>query len=307
MKIIKFVSGLILIIMLLTSMCQVNAAIERNITIIDDTGDVVNETGIEVAYDAADIKEMTCVQTGSRVVIEFKLVGGDLNTSGVSIFGTLKTTAFSYLGYIIIYGPLAAIFAIDFPDFEGDVLVLSESSEEPMNVLSESIEKTILSVSFNLDNSYERILGLYAQTLTNVDLETGYSDEAPNDVEEVSTGNLVIDAGEEYFANPGQTVQLQGTLEEGNPTDYDWLWVFDDSLISLEGRTTTYKFNIPGDYSGLLYAYDDEGNWGYGEFTVTVNETSSNNGGGNSNQPGFELVAVIGAIAIALVILKRKK
>ena len=309
MKTIKFVLSIVFITMLVTSMCPANAAdtIERNITITDDVGDVVNETGVEVTYDAADIREITCVQTGSRVDIEFKIVGGDLSTSGVSLFGTLKTTAFSYLGYIIVYGPLAAIFAIDFPDFEGDVLVLSELSEEPMNLISESVDKTILSISFNLDNSYERILGIYAQTLTNVLEDAGYSDEAPNDIEEVSEGNLVINAGGDYFADAGQTINLQGNLEEGNPTDYEWLWVFYDSLISIEGRTPSYKFNIPGDYSGLLYAYDDEGNWGYGEFTVTVNETSSNNGGSNNNQPGFELVVVIGAIAIALVILKRKK
>jgi hypothetical protein len=311
MKTIKFVLSIVFITMLVTSMCPTNAAtIERNITIEDDTGDVVNETGIEVTYDDVDIKQITCVQTGTKVDLEFKIVGGNLSTSGISLLGTLSTTSYSYLGYIIIYGPLAVAFAIEFPDFEGDILIISEFREEPLNVISESIGKTTLSFSFNLENSYERILGISAQTFSDVDLtgeSSGYSDYAPNDLDEVGIGNLEINAGGDYFADAGQTIQLQGNLIEGNPTDYEWLWVFDDSLISLEGRTPTNKFNIPGDYSGLVYAYDDEGNWGSDIFTVTVNETSSNNGGSNNNQPGFELVVVIGAIAIALVILKRKK
>jgi len=316
MKMIKFASGLILIIMLLTSMCPVNAAtIERNITITDDIDDVVDELDYEPAnYPNVDIANGTCIQTGKRVDLEFRLVeNGSFEKSFTSAYTIILITTSSTGGYFIMYGGIVDQFKpFLFPDAEiGDVLVMggdsfTEEDATPIDVISESVEKNILSVSFNLDNSYERVLTLVAEAAISPDNISTYSDQAPES-EDVDTGNLVITAGGDYFADPGQTIQLQGNLVEGNSADLEWLWVFDDSLISLEEKTPNYKSNIPGNYEGTLFAFDDEGNWGSDDFTVTVNETSSNNGGGNNNQPGFELVVVIGAIAIALIILKRKK
>jgi len=318
MKTIKFVLSIVFVTMLVTSMCPINAAtIERNITITDDIDDVIDDSDLEpVNYPNIDAVNCTCVQTGTRVDLEFRLVeNGNFEKSLGSSYTIILITTSSAGGYFIMYGGIADQFkSLLFPGAEiGDVLVMggeslySEEDAEPIDVISESVEKNILSVSFNLDNSYERVLTLAAETAISPDNVSTYSDQVPNDYEDINTGNLVISAGGDYFADAGQTIQLQGNLEEGNPTDLEWLWVFDDSLISLEEKTPAYKFNIPGDYQGTLFAFDDEGNWGSDIFMVTVNETSSNNGGGNNNQPGFELVIVIVAIAIALVILKRKK
>lgn len=310
MKMIKYVSGLIFIIMLLTSMCPVNAApIERSIIITDDTDDVTDLDGEQISYPTLDISNVTCVQTGKIVELELTLneEGSFQKTLDISYNIVLFTTS-STMGYLIIYSGSNTEFALIWPDADiGDIIITGFDFAAPIDVISESIENNILSVSFNLENSYERVLGLYATTQKISEETYSYSDDAPNDYEDVATGNLGINAGGEYFADAGQTIQLQGNLIEGNPVDYEWIWVFDESLISLEGRTPTHKFNIPGDYSGILYAYDDEGSWGLDYFIVTVNETSSNNGGSNNNQPGFELVIFIGAIAVSLVILRRKK
>lgn len=312
MKMIKFVSSLIFITMLLTSMCPTNAAtIERSVNIEDGTDDVYDyENDEEINYPTLDIKNITCIQTGSRVDLELRLVdsGSFQKTFDISYTAFLATTS-TNLGYVIMYTGANSELSQIWPDADiGDIIITDMDYSEPLAVISESIQNNILSVSFNLKNDYERVLGLYAETDKIVDDTLAYSDVAPDDYDTVM-GSLEINAGGEYSLDAGQTLQLEGNLvEEGNPTDYEWIWVFDGSLISLEGRNPTHKFSTPGERSGVLYAYDDEGNWGMDVFTVTVNETSSSNGGGsNNNEPGFELIIVIGAIAIALVILRRKK
>jgi hypothetical protein len=311
MKKIKFALSLIFIIMLLMSMCPIKATtIERSITIKDDTGDVLKtDEENPVSYYDVDITNITCVQTGRKVDIEFKLAeDGNFKKSLDTIYSAeLYTTSDIDFGYyLIMYG--AAITEY-FEDTESDVIIFSLESianNKSLDVISESIENNILSVSFNLENSYERVLGLtliIEKTVGNI----SYSDQAPDEDVYEDIGSLEITAGEEYILDAGQTVQLQGNLVEGDPSDYEWLWIFEDGSIIIEERTPTHKFNIPGDYLGTLYAYDDEGNWGLDYVTVTVNETSSGNGGGGNNQPGFELIIVIGAIATALVILRRKK
>ena len=311
MKSIKLALSLIFIIMLVTSMCPINAAtIERNITIKDPNCDVLKtDEENPVCYYDVDITNITCVQTGRRVDIEFKLAEGGIfkKTLDTIYSAELYTTSDLDFGYyLIMYGAAISEY---FQDVESDVVVFSLESianNKSLNVISESIEKNVLSVSFNLENSYERILDIalvIEKTVGNI----SYSDQAPDEDVYENIGSLEITSGGEYFLDAGQTVQLQGNLVEGNPSDYEWLWIFEDGSIVLEERTPAHKFNIPGDYMGTLYAYDDEGNWGMDYVSVTVNETSSGSGGGGNNQPGFELIIVIGAVAIALVILRRKK
>jgi hypothetical protein len=311
MKSIKLALSLIFIIMLVTSMCPINAAtIERSITIKDPSCDVLKtDEENPVCYFDVDITNVSCVQTGRKVDIEFKLAEGGIfkKTLDTIYSAELYTTSDLDFGYyLIMYGAAISEY---FQDIESDVVVFSLESianNKSLDVISESIDNNVLSVSFNLENSYERILDIalvIEKTVGNI----SYSDQAPDEDVYENIGSLEITSGGEYFLDAGQTVQLQGNLVEGNPSDYEWLWIFEDGSIILEERTPTHKFNIPGDYMGTLYAYDDEGNWGMDYVTVTVNETSSGSGGGGNNQPGFELIIAIGAIAIALVILRRKK
>jgi hypothetical protein len=311
MKSIKLALSLIFIIMLVTSMCPINAAtIERSITIKDPSCDVLKtDEENPVCYFDVDITNVSCVQTGRKVDIEFKLAEGGIfkKTLDTIYSAELYTTSDLDFGYyLIMYGAAISEY---FQDIESDVVVFSLESianNKTIDVISESIDNNVLSVSFNLENSYERILDIalvIEKTVGNI----SYSDQAPDEDVYENIGSLEITSGGEYFLDAGQTVQLQGNLVEGNPSDYEWLWIFEDGSIILEERTPTHKFNIPGDYMGTLYAYDDEGNWGMDYVTVTVNETSSGSGGGGNNQPGFELIIAIGAIAIALVILRRKK
>ena len=318
MKSIKLALSLIFIIMLVTSMCPINAAtIERSITINDPAGDVLytDENGDEkqIPYNDVDITNITCVQTGKKVDLEFKLAEGGVfkKTLDTVYSAQLYTTSDLDINYyFIFYGAgLSGLLGLPSDTDSGFVVFSLESyaNNRTIDVISSSGENTnVLSVSFNLENSYERVLSL----VFIIDKEVGnvsYTDQVPDEDVYEDMGTLEITAGGEYFLDAGQTVQLQGDLVEGDPSDYEWLWIFEDGSIVLEERTPTYKFNTPGDYQGTLYAYDDEGNWGVDVVTVTVNETSSSSGGGGNNQPGFELITVIGAVAIALVILRRKK
>jgi hypothetical protein len=311
MKMIKFVSSLAFVVMLITAMHPTSAeTIERSIIFSDDTGDVYYyEDDEEISYPDLDITNVTCVQTGNRVDLEIELAeGGSFQKTLDISYTVLLVTTSTTVGYILIYSGANSEFAQIWPDAEiGDIIVTDLDLSEPLDIISESIENNILSVSFNLENSYERVLSLYAAAEKSIEMDPLYSDQAPDEYGDEEMGNLEINSGGEYYADAGQTIRLDGNLVEGDSTDYEWIWVFDESLISLEGRNPSHKFSIPGDYSGILYAYDDEGNWGLDYFSVTVNETSSGNGGNGNNQPGFELVIVIGAIAIALVILRRKK
>jgi len=225
MKSIKLALSLIFIIMLVTSMCPINAAtIERNITIKDPNCDVLKtDEENPVCYYDVDITNITCVQTGRRVDIEFKLAEGGIfkKTLDTIYSAELYTTSDLDFGYyLIMYGAAISEY---FQDVESDVVVFSLESianNKSLNVISESIEKNVLSVSFNLENSYERILDIalvIEKTVGNI----SYSDQAPDEDVYENIGSLEITSGGEYFLDAGQTVQLQGNLVEGNPSDYE--------------------------------------------------------------------------------------
>ena len=75
----------------------------------------------------------------------------------------------------------------------------------------------------------------------------------------------------------------------------------------LEGQNPTHVFDIPGQYTGSLYVYTLTGNFGKADFAVNVSGVAMSNGADDNKQPGFEVILVIAAIAIAVIILRRNK
>jgi hypothetical protein len=220
---------------------------------------------------------------------------------------TLITTS-TFLGYIITFTGLnwGDVLGDDYSDFT-DQVIITDGEDNIINATSYSgIGTNTLTVEFNLQNNYERIISISAMS-TEILGNYSYGDNVPDDFDEELGMNLNPNAGDTYNVNAGKSVTLSGILDEGDAEDYEWLWTFDESSITLTGHNPSHVFNIPDIYTGIAFVYDGQGNWGAAFFEVNVSAASAGNGGGTNEEPGFELILVIAAIAVALILLRKKK
>lgn len=288
------------------------SAYDGSITITDGTSDVkkTDDEGNQwenYRYDNIDIKELKCVQTSKKVEITLKL-----NETGVieDSFSAFYLIALITTG---IDGAFMMVYNSDIlGEFGGtDPILIFDGQGDLISPTSFSgVDTNTLSVSFNLKSSNERVISIGASAFKTTETGTSnftYTDSAPDFFDEASFGmNIYPDAGGFYEVNVSETFQLSGTLEEGSPSDYDWIWVIDNTSIELIGQNPTHIFKTKDTYTGRLYVYDGEGNWGLDTFELSVKGTSTN-GGNNNEQPGFELIFFILAAAIALLIFRKKK
>ena len=287
------------------------SAYSKTLTLTDDTDDVL-KTDIEgnttenFVYPDMDIQEIKCIQVGQKVTIALKLnddgeIGGSLSAT----YLILLITTHESLGYFITYSNEIL------SSFGGmDPILIMDGNANTINHTDYTVNNNILSVEFNLQNSNEKII--YAGALlaeSSLDSGNEYTDYAPDGFDLDLLGmNLFVNAGGSYDTKTGESLTLKGTLEEGTASNYDWLWMIDDSAIEMTGDSPSYTFKIPGTYTGRVYVSDEEGNWGLDVFQVNVTGKDVSSGSSGSNgQPGFELVAVLGAIAISLVILRKRR
>jgi hypothetical protein len=305
---IKYAISLILIILLFASM-KSTAAYDRNLVLTDSADDVqYYDNGVfveNISYNNLDIREISCDQTDDEIEVQLTLAeNGRFEKSELVYYGIILITTSPVGGYVIYYMGVD-LSTID-PMFSGNVIVLTgeEGGSGLVDVTSSDTEDNVLNVKFDTQYDNERVIGISAGT-EKVGENNSYYDEAPDNTGEL--GFLDISAGGIYEINASERVNFKGTLTEGNPGDYTWYWVLDDSLQTFESQNPSNTFNIPGEYTGMLYVYDDEGNYGSDSFIVTVLGSGGGNGGGNNNQPGFELIALIAAIAIALIILRKRR
>jgi hypothetical protein len=94
---------------------------------------------------------------------------------------------------------------------------------------------------------------------------------------------------------------------DGSITKYEWDWNNDGTYEESHATpTATYSWAQAGSYPVKLQVTDNGGATSTKTLSVTV---SSGGGGGTNNKgtPGFELVFVIGAIAVAMLILRKKR
>ncbi len=276
-----------------------------DITITDPTDDVsqYNYTTGEVVgtYDLPnfDIKEVKAEKTGKSVTVTLTVAEGATIEKNVdSAYGIYLITTSPYLFYFIAYTGL------DLSEFgfgSGEVLVL-HGDDEGMVDADSSVEGNVMTVTFDLDSSDEKIIGLSASSeKTPEGGEYSYADEAPDEFEELMM-SLTPDAGGSYNTSTNTAFSLEATLEEGEPTDYEWVWIFDEEGTTLEGSNPSHTFKIPDTYNGIVYVFDGEGNYGYDEFTVEVTGTVANGDNGDDNgSPGFEVIIIFAAIAVVLI------
>jgi hypothetical protein len=285
-------------------------AVDYTITVTDPLGDVlqyvIDEEEPVGTYDAPniDILEVKAEQTGNGVTLTLTVSEeGIIEKSENSMYIIFLATTSPDIIYSIYYAGWIEMYS--------DEVFMIEHGHSEVDVDDYSIENNILSVSFKLSDSRERIMGLYAMTYKDTDSDSIYADEAPDDVEEEMMGLLIPDAGRNYSTTVGVPIDFQATLEEGNPEDYEWLWVFEDTGITLTGSNPIHTFSMPDTYYGILYVFDGEGKWGIDEFSVTITgDPIDTNGTDKPTTPGFEIILFLIAITLlvgTLFIFKRKK
>jgi hypothetical protein len=306
----KTAIAILILAALVISAINVNAY-DTTMTINDEINDVILEDSEgnlleNYSHPNVDIDELKCVQTGKNVEITFKVHddGKIENSINVYYMITLVTTDEDGV-YMIVYNSdiLGEVGGTD------PILIMGGKGDMISPTSFSGLDTNTLSVSFNLMTNNEKLISIGALAIKQVDDVTSYADAIPDDFNDMSFGmNIYPDAGGSYELNVGETLQLSGTLSEGDPSDYNWLWLIDDTSIAIEGQNPTQEFKTKKAYTGRLYVYDGQGNWGMDYFEIDVSANNSGTGGnGGNNQPGFELILVVAAVAIALLIFRKKK
>jgi hypothetical protein len=109
---------------------------------------------------------------------------------------------------------------------------------------------------------------------------------------------------------PNQTITFNASTSsdpDGSITKYEWDWNNDGTYEgSLVTPTATHSWTQAGNYPVTLRVTDNGGATNTKTITIPV---SSSGGGGTNNKgtPGFELVVVIGAIAVAMLFYRKKR
>jgi len=307
-----YVISLIAISILSISTGSITAQTQSNtITVSDATDDVVyiNEnTNETVSRPNLDISEVKCIQNGREVELQLKIANGAIQNNPLFLYTfILITTHDEY--WIYFYDE----------DTNGEVdknewfIEGSQETNIAVNDYSGIGGKT-LTVSFDLPNRFEKcisVAGITSETATGGSM--GYGDYAPEDF---LTGEKLLepDAGGPYTGKAGESITFSGSIA-GDAAKYTWLWQYDENRAMLEGQNPTHVFNIPGNYSGTLYVYDSEGNYGMDDFVLTINASTTGGGtgtGGSSfSGSGFIMfivllaVIVIAGVAVIIYIIRR--
>ena len=303
-----------IISMLVVSTVNVSAY-DGTLTIPDETGDVekTDEEGTTTSnnvYPDIDLKSLSFEQNGRQVDVIMKLAeGGMFQEDLTTIYLIILLTTSAFGQYQIYYTGASELMN----ETGSPLMIVSGAEEEDIKFIDDYTGKgtDTLELSFDLIDKNERLLGV----LVINGREAGgndYNDVYPQNIQGIEDISEVfdinIDAGGPYNAKTGQSIKLSGTVVSGNITsDHEWFWTFDDSSITLEGQNPSYTFNTQETYTGTLYIYDGKGSWGLDTFGVNVTGSNTNGGNNNNNEPGFEIILVITAVAIALLIFRKKK
>jgi hypothetical protein len=112
---------------------------------------------------------------------------------------------------------------------------------------------------------------------------------------------------------PDQTITFDASASndpDGSITKYEWDWNNDGTYEnSYTASTTTHTWSQNGSYPVKLQVTDNSGATNTKTLSVTVGGGGGDGNGGTDNKgtPGFELIVVIGAIAVALFLWRKKR
>lgn len=307
----KICKTIIITLMLLLTVFATRSFAETNFQVTDDLGDVVNENDTKVADPNIDIKDVTLNKDGGKIDLSFSInESGTFLESGQFIYLIYLTTTSDI--YTIAYGTKIFIGIFGYAGYEEfgnesiseiDAVVFTDTNLE-VDLLDEyNINSNVITFSFNLVDNYEEIVGVQSRVLytPGVTAVTANIDEL-NYIEDLP----IVDAGGPYNAKAGKKITFTGSIDEGNPDDYTWIWTIDDTSVVKKGQSVKHNFLIPGDYTGTLYIRNSQLQYTFAGFEVQVNGTAVNNNN-NNNGPGFEILIIFVAFAVALIILKKRK
>lgn len=301
MKMIKKVFIPILVLISLVISSSTVMAADETIAHTDEVDDVFSDYEEGLSRPNIDIEQVTAIKTGSEVELKLKLAdGGEIQKSLLPTILYWITLQTSHHIYSATYTGIDwSELGEGFEDYDSECIVESELGTIDINSFTGEGEN-VLSIKFDLYSSNEKLISI-SEVLT---LESASEDNSFSDIYLVE--DVLVLSDEQYDIKSGKTFELNGSLMEGDPDDYTWVWVFDDSTEILEGQNPIEKINKPGFHDGTVYAYDDDGNYGSAYFTVNVTEEATPVPPDNK-EPGFELIVVIAAIGIALIILRKKR
>jgi len=256
--------------------------------------------GENLTYPDADINEVSFIQTGKNVEIQLKLAeGGEFRPSSQNSYNILLYTTSPNIFYFIVYtgieGELGNI------DFEVLITDMGDNFYKSKDV---SVEDNVLTFSFELGSSNERCMSLNALVQL-VAGDNSYFDSVPDNLESPETGDIFKVqpmAGGPYEGKTGENIAFQGSLEEGAPSEYEWVWLIQDTGEYLYGQNPVHKFTLPDNYTGILYVYNDKGDFGYAPFEVNI-AGSSTSTGGNADEGGSGSGLMMFAILIAIIVI----
>lgn len=299
---------LLTISLLFTSTISVNAQ-SNTLIITDELNDVTGEEETNLSRPNVDIYQVICEQDDEEVSLSLKLAPGGViqNSAEYSyVMGVLTTGGYAYtvsFGELIVEKNEWMVTATPLVGVGDDIELDYQVS---------GMNTDTVTISFDLLRSSEKCISAYAMVYE-FSLSKSYVDEVYFE-RFYSGGNLVTDAGGPYTGEKGKAINFKGTIENENASDYNWVWMIEEpntnTVVSvLEGVNVSYTFKIAGNYTGILYVYDSEGNFGMDDFTVDISPSTGSSGGntGDGGIPGFEIITLIVAIAILMVILRKNR
>ena len=133
------------------------------------------------------------------------------------------------------------------------------------------------------------------------------------------TTDPVANAGDDLNITEGTLVHLDGSASVDNVGVVNWTWEFeyDDGIVTLFSPTSSFRFDIPGNYTVSLKVFDRVGNSGSDTMQILVNRIP---GGGPDSGPGddegpdendlcflFLLIILVISAAMAWSLYKRNR
>lgn len=246
-----------------------------------------------------DILELTYTRSGAHVTLTLKVKGNIENRGN---FDDLLSVDEEFDIDLVYYGfTLYTSDDIYYILYLNEVCNISTSTGE-YNTDDFSVSADTLTVNFDLENDSETYDSLEGEAWDFKSLEI-YVDLATD--EEIP---LVVDAGTEYEANIGETINFTGFAYGGSfPFTYEW--DFGDGSTS-EQKNPKHSYSESGEYTVSFTVIDSVGTTETAEATVVILSENGGNGedGESSNVMIFAtliIIIIIVGIAAVAIILRR--
>jgi len=285
--------GLIVCGLLIASTCFVSAA-DVTLTVNDDENDVLDSHLNYVSRPNVDIKNVTCIQDGSEVVLKLKLVEG-----GVIQDSDDET-------YLILYS-----FVLTTSDHDYSILYANKEffiEDEEQNEIDvedySGIGENELQITFILPSSDEECLDI-SGTTWETDYDTiSFMDMAPDE----DLDFLEVEISSPDTGQVGKPVQFSSSVGEGTPP-YTYEWDFGDGETS-DSQNPKHTYENAGTYDVYLYVIDsaDTPKEGVAYTTVDITADSSSNGDSGSGLTMFLaliVIIVIAGVAVLVYVIRR--